>query len=98
MEQDDEHKGSESIYSDADDVSDDQFDKNIDEPHPFDKHDNDGKLQVSEEVKKDFGEIIRCWAGDMKRVMRPFKLWSSQSDEEQVESESEGREQNSVNE
>ena len=98
MQQDDEDKGSESIRSDEDDVSDDQFDENIDEPHPLDKRDNEGKLQVSEEVKKDFGEIIRRRAGDMKRAMRPFRLWSSQSDEEQIESESEGREQNSVNE
>ena len=98
MQQDDEDKGSESIRSDEDDVSDDQFDENIDEPHPLDKRDNDGKLQVSEEVKKDFGQIIRHRAGDMKRVMRPFKLWNSQSDEEQIESESEGREQNSLNE
>ena len=98
IQQDDEDKGSESIRSDEDDVSDDQFDENIDEPHPLDKRDNEGKLQVSEEVKKDFGEIIRRRAGDMKRAMRPFRLWSSQSDEEQIESESEGREQNSVNE
>jgi len=98
MQQDDEDKGSESIHSDEDDISDDQFDENIDEPHPLDKRDNEGKLQVSEEVKKDFGEIIRRRAGDMKRAMRPFRLWSSQSDEEQIESESEGREQNSVNE
>ena len=98
IQQDDEDKGSESIRSDEDDVSDDQFDENIDEPHPLDKRDNEGKLQVSEEVKTDFGEIIRRRAGDMKRAMRPFRLWSSQSDEEQIESESEGREQNSVNE
>jgi len=77
MQQDDEVKSSESICSEENDVSDDQFDENIDEPHPLDKCDNEGKLQVSEEVKKDFRAIIRHCAGDMKRAIRPFRLWSS---------------------